>query len=66
MFGRATITLGIGPHSSLFLVPSLLFLFGSARQTKLAIRQLFGAYGVSCRTKFHFWFNSSVSHYNGE
>ena len=34
MFGRATIRLGIGAHSSLF---------GSVRQIKLAIRQLLGA-----------------------
>jgi len=35
----------------LFLVPVLLFLFGSVRQTKLAIRQFFGArkYSVSYR-----------------
>jgi len=35
IFGRAAITLGIGPHFE--------FLFGSVRQTKLAIRQLLGA-----------------------
>ena len=44
MFGRATITLGTGPHSSLFLVSSLLcFKFGSVWQIKLAIRKLLGA-----------------------
>ena len=51
MFGRATITLGIGSHFYLFLVSSLLFLFGSMRQIKLAVRQLLGArkYSVSYR-----------------
>ena len=43
MFGRAAITSGIGPHSSLFLVSSLLILFGSVRQIKLTTRQLLGA-----------------------
>jgi len=40
IFGKAAITLGIGPHFQLFLVSSLFFLFGSVRQIKLAILQL--------------------------
>jgi len=47
MFDRATIKLGIGPHSSLLLVSSLAFFFGSLLQIELAIRQLLGA----CRPK---------------
>jgi len=44
IFGRAAITLGIGPHSTLFIVFFLtLFVYGSMRQIKLATRQLLGA-----------------------
>jgi len=51
MFGRATITLAIGPHSSLFLVSLLLFLFRSMWQIKLTARQFLGArkYGLLYR-----------------
>jgi len=37
----------------LFLVPSLLFLFGSMRQTKLAIHQLFEAHKYSVSYRIH-------------
>jgi len=37
IFGRAAITLGIGPHSRCFSFVHLLFLFGSAPKIKLAL-----------------------------